>query len=336
MPSRSWPSSASTIAASSSIERPTVPPAPAEFSSRSQVVSEQCSSTSRSAGHAALEPCLEARAEVRADVEDDAVRLDRAGRVDRRDHRLEALAVDHVVRRREVAEVERMHEHRADPRLRAALPEARQILLRMLGEPPRARALREQLHRVRPDLDRPVERALDPASTVGAEEHAARLTASCPSASAWLRAPPASSTSAASARSSSTGSSRADGAASACSGSRTPTRAARSRSRSSRSSARCAGSGSTGTATSPSSSTGSSAAARRRGGSSTRARPTRTRARSASACPTRARPAGTTRSRAGSSSRTSSSRISSSSAPTGGRPTTSPRRSRTGSTGSRT
>ena len=65
--------------------------------------------------------------------------------------------------------------------------------------------------------------------------------------------------------------------------------------------------------------------------------PTRTRARSASGCPTRGRPgwddAGAA---AGSTSRTPSSRTSSSFAPTAGRPTTSPRPSRTGSTGSRT
>ena len=56
-----------------------------------------------------------------------------------------------------------MHEHGADPCLGAPLPEAREILVRMRGEAPRARALGEQLHRVRADLDRPVERALDPA-----------------------------------------------------------------------------------------------------------------------------------------------------------------------------
>ena len=73
-----------------------------------------------------------------------------------------------------------------------------------------------------------------------------------------------------------------------------------------------------------------------RSGWSTRARRTRTRARSGSACPTRASPPGTTSSAAGSRSRTRSSRTSCSSAPTAGRPTTSPRRSRTVSTGSRT
>ena len=56
-----------------------------------------------------------------------------------------------------------MHEHGADPRLGATLAEAGEILLGMLGEAPRARALREQLHGVGADLDRPVERALDPA-----------------------------------------------------------------------------------------------------------------------------------------------------------------------------
>ena len=56
-----------------------------------------------------------------------------------------------------------MHEHGADPRLGAPLAEAREILLGVLGEVPRARALREQLHRVGADLGRPVERPLDPA-----------------------------------------------------------------------------------------------------------------------------------------------------------------------------
>ena len=55
-----------------------------------------------------------------------------------------------------------MHEHGADLRLLALLAEAGEILLRVLGEAPRARALREELHGVGADLDRPVERALDP------------------------------------------------------------------------------------------------------------------------------------------------------------------------------
>ena len=82
-----------------------------------------------------------------------------------------------------------------------------------------------------------------------------KITA-CQSVSAWRRARPASSTSAACARSSSTGSSRASRAASAACGSRTRTRAARSPRRSTRSRSRCAGSGSTGTGRPRSSSTG--------------------------------------------------------------------------------
>ena len=73
----------------------------------------------------------------------------------------------------------------------------------------------------------------------------------------------------------------------------------------------------------------------RRAAARRRAAPTSTRARSASACPTRASSPGRTPCAAGSSSRTPTSPTSCSSAPTGARPTTSPRRSRTCSTGSR-
>ena len=55
-----------------------------------------------------------------------------------------------------------MHEHRADAGFGTPLAEAGEILLGVLGEAPRARALREELHRVGADLDRAVERALDP------------------------------------------------------------------------------------------------------------------------------------------------------------------------------
>ena len=80
-----------------------------------------------------------------------------------------------VVRGREVAEVERVHEHGADALPPPPLAEAGEILLGVLGEAPRARALREELHGVGADLDRPVERALDPAGAVGAEEHVDNL-----------------------------------------------------------------------------------------------------------------------------------------------------------------
>ena len=102
-------------------------------------------------------------AEVGADMEDDPVCLDCTGRVDGRVHRRAALAVDRPVLRREVAEVERVDEHRADARFLAPLPEPREILLRVLGEAPHPRALREELYRVGADVDSVVEGALDPA-----------------------------------------------------------------------------------------------------------------------------------------------------------------------------
>src|SRR5829696_750862 len=113
-------------------------------------------------GQRALQARLEAGAEMGADVDDDSVRFDRARGVDCRAHGLDALAVDHLVRRRQVAEVESMDEHRADPALASPLPEPREIFLRMLWISPGARALREELDRVRSDLDRSVEGALDP------------------------------------------------------------------------------------------------------------------------------------------------------------------------------
>ena len=103
-----------------------------------------------------------------------------------------------------------------------------------------------------------------------------------------------------------------------------------------RSSARFPGSASTGTDRRPSSSTAWSAPRQRRGGS-WRGNGLRGRGRDPDPDARRGRDwAGTTRSRAGSSSRTRSSRTSFSSARTADRPTTSPPRSRTGSTESRT
>ena len=74
-----------------------------------------------------LEPGLEAGAEVRADVEDDAVGLDRARRVDGVAHRLDRLLVDHVVGRGEVAEVERVADDAADPGLARGASRKRSI-----------------------------------------------------------------------------------------------------------------------------------------------------------------------------------------------------------------
>ena len=135
-----------------------------------------------------------------------------------------------------------------DPGLGARLLEALDVLGRMVGRPPGARALREDLDGLGAELDRPTDRGVDASGggDVGAGEHGTTITG-CPSAPALHPARPASSTSAAYARRSSTGSLRATRAGSSCFASRTRTRAARSRSPSSRSSARSAGSGSTGT-----------------------------------------------------------------------------------------
>ena len=124
-------------------------------------MSEQRSSTSRRAGTQRFTPAFKPGAEVRADVEDDAVRLDRARGVDGRAHRRTALGVDRPVLRRQVAEIERVDEHRADVRFLAPLSEPGEILFRVLGEAPHARALREELYGVGADLDRVVEGALD-------------------------------------------------------------------------------------------------------------------------------------------------------------------------------
>jgi hypothetical protein len=119
----------------------------------------------------ALDAGFEPGAEVRADMEDDAVGLDRAGDVDGGRQRRDRLLVDRVVGGGEVAEVERVAEHRADPGLRALFAEGR-VGVRVGGRhSPRPRALREQLHGVGADLDRAVERALHAARAVGPQEH---------------------------------------------------------------------------------------------------------------------------------------------------------------------
>ena len=269
-------------------------PAPAEFSISSHVSPSQRSRICASAAARALEPGLEARAEVRADVEDDAVGLDRARGVDRRAQRRDRLLVDRVVGRGEVAEVERVaRRRRRCPASRAPRLETLDRLRRVSRRPPHARALREHLHAVAADRLDPVDRRVDAARRrdVRAELHRVpTIERRCPSASAWLRARPASSTSEACARSSSTGSSRASTAASACCGSRTPTRAARSprRSTRSRTSLRWLGIDWDGAGHVPARH-GRHGARARAAAPRRRARRTRTTARSASASPTRAR-----------------------------------------------
>ena len=75
--------------------------------------------------HAPFHADFDARAEMRADVEDDAVGVDRAGDLHRVAQCGARLLVDLVVGRSEVDEIERVREHAAgcDTELRAALLE---------------------------------------------------------------------------------------------------------------------------------------------------------------------------------------------------------------------
>ena len=70
-----------------------------------------------------------------------------------------------------------MDEHGAEPGLGAALAERREVDRVVVGEAPCARALHEELDGVGFDLDGTVDRLLDPASAVGAEEHGDNLAA---------------------------------------------------------------------------------------------------------------------------------------------------------------
>ena len=99
---------ASESAASSAIERPIVPPAPAAFSMHSQRSSVVSSRSSRSAGSTSVDGVVEAETEVRADVEDDRLGADRVGRLHRRAERHERVLADGRVAAREVDEVERV------------------------------------------------------------------------------------------------------------------------------------------------------------------------------------------------------------------------------------
>ena len=106
-----------------------------------------------------------------------------------------------------------MADDAADAGLCAPLAEALDRLRLVRRRPPHARALREHLHAVAADRLDPVDRGVDPAGRrdVRAEFHRVpTIERRVASASAWLRARPASSTSEACARSSSTGSSRGE------------------------------------------------------------------------------------------------------------------------------
>ena len=85
----------------------------------------------------------------------------------------DGLRVELVLGRGEVDEVERVHERRRRaPAPRGALAKPLEVGRVVVREPPGPRALDEELHRVRADLRRPLERLLDPARAVRAEQHA--------------------------------------------------------------------------------------------------------------------------------------------------------------------
>jgi hypothetical protein len=114
---------------------------------------------------------------VRADVEDDAVGVDRAGDVDRGAQRCDRLLVDVVLRRGEVDQVEGVTDDGGDPRLGGAFPEALEVRRIVVRRPPRPGALREDLHCVAAQRLGPVDRGVDPAGggDVTADQHRASL-----------------------------------------------------------------------------------------------------------------------------------------------------------------
>ena len=317
-----------------------MPPAPAEFSISSHVSSV-----------AELEHLLErgqrrARARPRSRCRD-ASRRGRRRRPRRSPQatsivlRIAAtdLSYDGVVGRGEVAEVERVAEDAADPGLGALLAEAVEARRVVVRRPPRARALREDLHRVGADLDRAVDRLVDPAGggDVRADQHGRLRYPHGRASSGWLPARPGFLHIGAARtalfnwlfarhegggnrlRIENTDTSRE--VAEAVDQIQDSLALARARlGRRADLPARPHGRLPQGRASN----------------SSPTARRTRTRARSASACRTRASRRGRTSCAAASRSRTRRSRTSCSSAPTAGRRTTSPRRWRTSGTGSRT
>ena len=123
-------------------------------------------------GRGPLEACFEAAPEVRSQVHDHGERAQaRAGAQGLREHRLGALDRE-LVRAREVDQVRRMAD-RHDAGLARELAEAREILVRMHGRLPHARALREDLERAAAEVCRPPDRRVDPAGArdMGSEQH---------------------------------------------------------------------------------------------------------------------------------------------------------------------
>jgi hypothetical protein len=130
----------------------------------------------------AIETTLEAGAQVRADVEDDPVRLDRAGDLDRVQESVDRLFVDVLLGSGQIDEVDRVTKNCLDPGLLTALLETLDVVGVVIRRPPRARALGEDLHRLTaPELLHAVDRLVNAAGCghVGAEKHRTTI-ALCP------------------------------------------------------------------------------------------------------------------------------------------------------------
>ena len=130
----------------------------------------------------AIETTIEAGAQVRADVEDDPVRLDRAGDLDRVQESVDRLFVDVLLGSGQIDEVDRVTKNCLDPGLLTALLETLDVVGVVIRRPPRARALGEDLHRLTaPELLHAVDRLVNAAGCghVGAEKHRTTI-ALCP------------------------------------------------------------------------------------------------------------------------------------------------------------
>ena len=178
-------------------------------------------------------------------MEDDAGGADPVADPQRVGERVQRLLAQLLVLAGAVDQVDGVDDHRFDLGGVHRLAEGGEVLLAVVGRPPHARALVEDLDRFAAALLAALDRFGEPAGggNVRADQHDQRK----PPVSDLPPRRPVRCTSAERGRHSITGSPPATAAASWCCGSRTPTASARPRRTSSRSSTRCAGWSSTGT-----------------------------------------------------------------------------------------
>jgi glutamyl-tRNA synthetase len=133
----------------------------------------------REGGCRPVEPGVQSGAEVGADVEYDGVGIECLGGVHGCRERCDGSLVDLLVGRREVAEVKGVADEPADARLRAAGLQSLDRGGGMVGLPPHARTLREDLDALAADRLDPVDRGIDPSRRrdMAAELHPLSLPA---------------------------------------------------------------------------------------------------------------------------------------------------------------